>query len=85
LDDEDLEATAWGEPDLNLGGDEDADALDIDGMEGGAGDGEDDGEGGWEMEVWRPIRGSNLFKKLTSMMICDSHDLLPVSSGIMED
>lgn len=53
LEDEDIDAGAWGDPDLDLEphaiGEANGEAEDY---EGGEGDGEEgDDEGGWEMEV----------------------------------
>eukprot|EP00884_Botryococcus_braunii_P010188 jgi/Botrbrau1/19170/Bobra.0077s0079.1 len=50
LEDEDLEATAWGDPDLDLAGDGEVDADMLDLAVPGGGEDDEDGEGGWEME-----------------------------------
>ena len=50
IDEEQLDDGAWGEPELDLGADEDP-AGDLgDGVEGEPGEGDEE-EGGWEMEV----------------------------------
>jgi len=52
LDEEELDGGAWGEAELDMGGEEDD--LDAVGGEYEGGDPDDDAEEGWEMEVACP-------------------------------
>ena len=60
LGDEDLDAGAWGDPDLDIEAGEPGENGIAEDMDNGDGEGDEDGEGGWEMEVFLQALGCSV-------------------------